>query len=184
MEKKVIKMNVESAVVKAEIAYMVNKMFACEDSKKEYLNHYSKLYKATEDKLAELGLKRADTKTKWGARYKYNVPSKNSNAYKALVAFVGDNFKPNVEKAELDYIIEKIRLAKTKDEGKKFTCHYSALHKATLKALADMGIKVDTCGKHGYRMYYPTKKSKAWYKLNMYGKVEKDANGHFAKKAC
>ena len=83
-----------------------------------------------------------------------------------------------------DYIIEKIRLAKGKEEGKQFTCHYSALHKATIKEIEAMGIKVDMLGNHGYRFHYPTKRSKAWYRLNMYGKNAIGTNGKFVKKTA
>lgn len=167
---KVIAMSAESAVVKAEIAYVINKLLKADSNKKTSVSHYSKLYKATTDKLAELGITTNNGKTTWGSAYKFSVPKHNSNAYKAIIAFVGENFEPNVDGSELDYIIEKIRLAKTKDDGKKFTCHYSALHKATLKALETMGIEVDILGNHGYRLHYPTVKSKPWYRLNMYGK--------------
>lgn len=182
--KKKIAMNAESPVVVAEVNYIINKMAEADSKKKECVNHYSKLYKATEDKLAELGITRADGKTKWGASYKFMLPKHNSKAYKAIKAFVGDKFEPNVNKAEMDYIIEKIRLAKGKEEGKQFTCHYSALHKATIKEIEAMGIKVDMLGSHGYRFHYPTKRSKAWYRLNMYGKNAIGADGKFVKKTA
>ena len=180
---KTISKSADSAVVLAEVSYIINKLMEADINKKESVNHYSKLYKATEDKLAELGITRADGKTKWGASYKFIIPKHNSKAYKSILKFAGDSFKPNVGKTELDYIVEKIRLAKEKDESKRFTCHYSALHKATLKELETIGITVDTLGSHGYRFHYPEKKSKAWYRLNMYGKVQKNENGLFVKTA-
>ena len=72
--KKNIAMNAESPVVVAEVNYIINKMAEADSKKKECVNHYSKLYKATEDKIAELGITRADAKTKWGASYKFMLP--------------------------------------------------------------------------------------------------------------
>lgn len=168
-------MTIESAVVKSEIAYILNKMAEADEKKKECVNHYSKLYKATEDKLAEFGVVNTPAKTKWGASYKFMLPKHNSKAYKSIIAFVGDDFKPNVDEAEMNYIIEKIRLAKEKG----IVCHYSYLSKHTLNKLTEMGIQYDMLGKHGYRFHYPTKKSKAWYRLINFNKVHKDANGKF-----
>jgi hypothetical protein len=190
MIKNELRKSVDSSVVVAEIAYILNKVMLTykynqndkHEKKKDCVNHYSQLYKATMDKLSEFGITNGDTKTKWGASYKLMIPTIKSKNYKKIVEFLGKKFEPNINKAELDYIVEKIRLAKEKDDEKKFTCHYSALHKSTLDTLSEIGIKFDLLGSHGYRFYFPEKKSKSWYRLNMYGKSVRDENGCFVKK--
>lgn len=164
---------IANPVVKMEMAYMVAKLVNASKKGKDSICHYSSLYRATLNTLLQKGVE-MDGLGKHN--YRLHVPSEET--LKSLVAeFEVDN---DYTINEFNYVIEKIRLAKEKET----ICHYSYLQTPTLKKLATMGIKYDALGKHGYRFYYPEKKTKAWYRLINYGKVKRNADGSFCKKTA
>lgn len=165
----------ENAVVAAEIAYIIAKVMNADNKKKDSVCHYSSLYRATISEFENHGIE-IDALGKHG--YRFHVPHHRSNAYKYLKEAYGDKgFENAVVSEETDYIIEKIRSLKDKLEKKDTICHYSHLLKGTLEKLETMGIVCDNNPSpygSSYCFHYPTKKSKAWYRLNMYGKVNKN----------
>ena len=163
--------SMSNAVVKSEIAYMLAKVVLAKKKNKPTICHYSSLYRATIDYFNENGL---DMDGLGKHSYRLYVPNDEVLDKMTKEMNVDDDFITN----EFNYIIEKIRLAKSKES----ICHYSYLQINTLKKLATMGIKYETLGQHGYKFFYPETKSKAWYRLINYGKVKRNADGSFAKK--
>lgn len=76
---------------------------------------------------------------------------------------------------EVKYIIAKIK--RSKDDR---VCHYSYLLKSTVDTIKNMGIEVEHLGQHSYGFKVPDKRSGAWRKMCVFGKL-RDEKGHFVK---